>query len=95
MANMRTDKVRAFLSSLPPGQIKLTLARSDKVLGSQDSRDRSVMHVLISPALHILADVMNIRFISTVVHLTFYIHSCASDFLPIQYLLVCICALNL
>ena len=56
MANMRTDKVRAFLSSLPPGQIKLTLARSDKVLGSQESRDRSVVHahVLISPTLPIL-----------------------------------------
>ena len=27
MANLRTDKVRAFLSSLPPGEVRLTLVR--------------------------------------------------------------------
>ena len=31
MANLRTDKVRAFLSSLPPGEVKLTLVRQRDV----------------------------------------------------------------
>ena len=30
VANMKTDKVRAFLSSLPPGPITLTLERPSK-----------------------------------------------------------------
>ena len=32
MANLRTDKVRAFLSSLPPGEVKLTLVRQRDVV---------------------------------------------------------------
>ncbi len=37
VANMKTDKVRAFLSSLPPGPITLTLERPIKTKEEEDT----------------------------------------------------------
>ena len=39
VANMKTDKVRAFLSSLPPGPITLTLERPSTETEEEEEED--------------------------------------------------------